>query len=116
MNRIAKVTVIATLFALTFGGVSYAASAEMNWPAQIDQTVRTFKGDNFKVIDVDTLSRASEVRSRISEEGPQQIAALQSAVEADKPLAAKLKAQKVEMDNIAGASQAADGGLTIYVR
>jgi hypothetical protein len=116
MNRIAKMTVIATLSTLAFGGISQAASVEMNWPKQIDQTVRNFKGDDFRVADVDTLSRMSEVRSRITDETPQQLAALQAAVEGNKPLAAKLEAQNVEMNNIAGAAQAADGGLTIYVR
>lgn len=47
---------------------------------------------------------------------PEQRAALHEAVEANKSLAEKLKAQNVEMDNIGGAEQAADGGLTIYVR
>ncbi|MCA1366319.1 hypothetical protein I6F15_02740 [Bradyrhizobium sp. BRP14] len=115
MNRITKISVIAALSALTFGGISHAASVEMNWPRQIDQTVRTFKGD-FRVVDVDTLSRMSEVRSRINDETPQQVAALQSAIEANKPLAAKLETRNVEMNNIAGAAQAADGSLTIYVR
>ncbi|WP_026612568.1 hypothetical protein [Ensifer aridi] len=116
MNRIAKISVIAALSALTFGGISHAASVETNWPHQIDQTVSTFKGDDFRVVDVDTLSRMSEVRSRINDETPQQVAALQSAIEANKPLAAKLETRNVEMKNIAGAAQAADGSLTIYVR
>ncbi|MNL89734.1 hypothetical protein D3C87_2202430 [compost metagenome] len=47
---------------------------------------------------------------------PEQRAALLEAVKANKSLAEKLKAQNVEMDNIGGAEQATDGGLTIYVR
>lgn len=42
--------------------------------------------------------------------------AASEAVKANKSLAKKLKAQNVEMDNIGGAEQATDGGLTIYVR
>ncbi|MGF6172112.1 hypothetical protein [Ensifer sp. 4252] len=43
MNRIAKLSVIAALSALTFGGVSHAAGTEMNWPTQIDRTVRDLR-------------------------------------------------------------------------
>lgn len=116
MNRFAKATVIATLSALTFGGIAQAARVEMNWPKQIEQTVRGFKGDNFRIVNVDTLSRDDQTRSWIDEATPQQRAALHSAVEANKPLVAKLKAHDVELNNIAGAEQAADGGLTIYLR
>lgn len=116
MNRIAKTTVIAALSALAFAGISRAAGVEMNWPTQIEQTLRTFKGDNFNIVNVDTLNRQSQTRTWIDEATPQQLAALKSAVEANKPLAAKLKAHDVELNNIAGAEQAADGGLTIYLR
>ncbi len=116
MNRIAKLSVIAALSALSFGGVSYAASAAMNWPAEIDHTVRDFKGDHFTVVDVDTLKESNQTRLWIDEATPQQLSSLHSAVIANKPLAAKLKAQNIEMNNIAGAEQAADGSLTLYVR
>ncbi|WEX87512.1 hypothetical protein PZN02_003914 [Sinorhizobium garamanticum] len=116
MNRFAKISVIATLSALNFGGISHAAGVEMNWPNQIDQTVRNFKGDNFRIVDVDTLSRMNETRARIDAETPQQLAALHAAVDANRALAAKLKERDVEMNNIAGAAQATDGSLTLYVR
>ncbi|MCO6423649.1 hypothetical protein [Sinorhizobium meliloti] len=114
MNSIAKISVIATLSALTFAGISQAASVEMNWPDRIDQTVRTFKGDNFRVVDVDTLSH--QTRMRVDKATPGQRAALQAAVEANRPLLASLRARNVELDNVAAAKQAADGGLTIYLR
>ncbi|MEI2301543.1 hypothetical protein [Ensifer sp. MJa1] len=116
MNRIAKLSVIAALSALSFGGVSHAASPEMSWPAHIDQTVRNFKGNNFTIVNLDTLKETSQTRTSIDEATPQQISALHAAVTANKPLAAALKAQNVEMNNIAGAEQAADGGLTFYLR
>lgn len=116
MNRIAKLSVIAALSALTFGGVSHAAGTEMNWPAQIDRTVRDFKGDNFNVVNVDTLKETSQTRTWINEATPQQLSALHAAVGANKPLAAKLRSENVEMNNIAGAEQAADGSLTFYLR
>ncbi|MCA1403206.1 hypothetical protein I6F26_01155 [Ensifer sp. IC3342] len=101
---------------MSFGGIFYAAGVEMNWPNQIDRTVRNFKGDNFGIVDVDTLSRMNEIRARIDTETPQQLAALHAAVDAKGALAAKLRARDIEMNNIAGASQAADGSLTLYVR
>lgn len=116
MNRIAKLSVIAALSALSFGGISYAAGAAMNWPAHIDQTVRHFKGNHFNIVDVDTLKETSQTRTWINEATPKQISALHAAVHANKPLAAKLKGQNVEMNNIAGAEQAADGSLTFYLR
>jgi hypothetical protein len=116
MNRIAKLSVIAALSALSFGGVSYAASTAMNWPADIDRTVRDFKGDHFTVVDVDSLKESSQTRMMVTEATPQQLSSLHAAVEGNKPLAAKLKAQNVEMNNIAGAEQAADGSLTFYLR
>ncbi|MDK1489124.1 hypothetical protein QN219_03470 [Sinorhizobium sp. 7-81] len=116
MNRFAKISVIATLSALSFGGISHAAGVEMNWPSEIDQTVRNFKGDNFSIVDVDTLNRMNAIRARIDAETPQQLQALHAAVSANRALAAKLKARDVEMNNIAGAAQATDGSLTLYVR
>ncbi|WVT74425.1 hypothetical protein QM996_04765 [Sinorhizobium chiapasense] len=116
MNRIAKLSVIAALSALPFGGISYAAGAAMNWPAHIDQTVRHFKGNHFTVVDVDTLKATSQTRTWINEATPKQVSALHAAIRANKPLATKLKGQNVEMNNIAGAERAADGSLTFYVR
>ncbi|APG84045.1 hypothetical protein [Sinorhizobium americanum] len=116
MNRIATFSVIAALSTLSFGGITYATDAKMNWPSHIDQSVRAFKGDNVRIVDVDTLKEENQTRMWIDEASAEQRAALLAAVEANKPLATKLKAQNVEMNNIAGAEEAADGGLTIYVR
>ncbi|AFL49528.1 hypothetical protein ABIE78_004703 [Sinorhizobium fredii] len=116
MNRIATFSVIAALSTLSFGGITYATDAKMNWPSHIDHTVRAFKGDNVRVVDVDTLNQENQTRMWIDEATAEQRTALLAAVDANKPLASKLKAQRVEMNNIAGAEEAADGGLTIYVR
>ncbi|ASY55909.1 hypothetical protein [Sinorhizobium sp. CCBAU 05631] len=116
MNRFATFSVIAALSTLSFGGITYATDAKMNWPSHIDQSVRAFKGDNVRIVDVDTLKEENQTRMWIDEASAEQRAALLAAVEANKPLATKLKAQNVEMNNIAGAEEAADGGLTIYVR
>lgn len=116
MNRIAKLSVIAAFTSLTFAGVPYAQDAKMNWPAEIEQTVRDFKGENVTVVNVDTLSEQNQTRLWIDHGTAEQRAALQAAVNANPDLAAKLKAQNVEMGNIAGAERSADGSLTIYMR
>lgn len=116
MNRIARMSVIAAFSALSFGGISYAESTAMNWPAEIEHTVRDFKGAKFDVINVDTLNKMSETHTWIDQATPEQVRALQSSIEANKPFAEKLKARNVELNNIVGAEQAADGSLTIYMR
>ncbi|NRP20362.1 hypothetical protein LPJGGPFB_03621 [Ensifer adhaerens] len=116
MNRIAKLSLIAALSAMTFGGISYAASTTMNWPAEIEQTVHSFKGDNFTVVNIDTLDKLSETRTWIDQATPAQLAALHKAVDGNKDLVAKLKTQNVELNNIVGAEQAADGSLTLYLK
>ncbi|MCO6426289.1 hypothetical protein HR059_31385 (plasmid) [Sinorhizobium meliloti WSM1022] len=116
MNRIATFSMIASLSALSFAGIANGQGAEMNWPKEIEQTVRSYSGDKINVVDVSTLSEQDQTRMWVDKATPEQRAALHEAVEANKSLAEKLKAQNVEMNNIGGAEQAADGGLTIYVR
>ncbi|KQX51280.1 MULTISPECIES: hypothetical protein [unclassified Ensifer] len=116
MNRIATFSMLASLSALSFVGIAHGQGAEMNWPKEIEQTVRSYSGDKINVVDVSTLSEQDKTRMWVEHATPEQRAALLEAVKANKPLAEKLEAQKVEMDNIGGAEQAADGGLTIYVR
>ncbi|OCP16467.1 MULTISPECIES: hypothetical protein [unclassified Ensifer] len=116
MNRISKLSIIAAFSSLTFVGIPSAQDAKMNWPAEIEQTVRDFKGENVTIVNVDTLSEQNQTRMWIDHGTAEQRAALQAAVNANSELAAKLKGQNVEMDNIAGAEQSADGSLTIYMR
>ncbi|MBB4184156.1 hypothetical protein [Sinorhizobium terangae] len=116
MNRIATFSVIAALSAFSFGGMAYAQGATMNWPKEIEATVRSYSGDKVNVVLVSTLSEQDQTRMWVENATPDQRAALLAAVEANKPLLEKLKAQNIEIDNIGGAEQAADGGLTIYVR
>jgi hypothetical protein len=116
MNRIATLSAIAALSALSFGGISYAESTDMNWPTEIEHTLRDFKGAKFDVVNVDTLNKMSETHTWIDQATPEQVRSLQSSIEANKPFAEKLKAQNVELNNIVGAEQAADGSLTIYTR
>ncbi|WP_112995989.1 hypothetical protein [Rhizobiales bacterium] len=116
MNRIATFSMLACLSALSFTGIVYGQGAAMDWPKEIEQTVRSYSGDKINVVDVSTLAEQNQTRMWVEHATPEQRAALLEAVKANKSLAEKLKAQNVEMDNIGGAEQATDGGLTIYVR
>lgn len=116
MNRIAKLSVIAALSSLAFAAIPHAQDAKMEWPAEIEQTVRDFKGDKFTVVDVSTLSEQDQTRLWVERATPEQRAALQAAVNGNAELAAQLKAKNIEMGNIGGAQQGADGSLTFYMR
>lgn len=116
MNRIAKLSVIAAFSSLAFAAIPHAQDAKMEWPAEIEQTVRDFKGDNFTIVNLDTLSKQDQTRMWIEHASAEQRSALQTAVNGNAELAAKLKAKNVEMGNIAAAQQGADGSLTFYMR
>lgn len=116
MNRIATFSIIATLSALSFGGIAWGQGAAMNWPKEIEKTVGGYSGDNISVVDISTLSEQNQTRLWVEQATPEQRAALVAAIEANKPLLEKLQAQNVEIANIGGAEQATDGSLIIYVR
>lgn len=116
MKRIATFSMIACLSALSFTATVHGQSAAMEWPKEIEQTVRSYNGDKISIVDVSTLAEQNQTRMWVEHATPEQRAALLEAVKENKALAEKLKAQNVEMDNIGGAEQATDGGLTIYVR
>lgn len=116
MNRIAKLSVIAAFSSLAFAAIPHAQDAKMEWPAEIEKTVSEFKGDKFTVVDVSTLSEQDQTRLWVEHATPEQRSALQAAVNGNAELAAQLKAKNIEMDNIAGAQEGADGSLTFYMR
>jgi hypothetical protein len=116
MNRIATLSAIIALSVLSISEIAYAQGAEMNWPANIDKTVTDFKGDKVSVVQVSTLAEANQTRMWVEKATPEQRKALLTAIEGNKALADQLKSQNIEMENIAGAEQAADGALIVYVR
>jgi hypothetical protein len=82
-----------------------------------DHAIRHWRGGPFAVQPVgqidDDANRAALQDRRAKE--PREVAAVQSAVEHNRALVAKLKAENVEIKNIVGADAAFDGGLTLYV-
>lgn len=75
-----------------------------------------FKGDKVSVVQIRTLAEQNRTRLWVENATPEQRKALLTAIEANKPLVEQLKVQNVEIENIGGAEQATDGGLTVYVR
>jgi len=116
MNRIAKLSAIVALTALPFAGVSQAAGMTENWPKQIDSTVANYKNGNFYIVDVHTLNKLNETHSWIDDQKPDEQASFRQALEANPTLTKELQARNVELGNIVGAEQAADGSLTFYIR
>ncbi|MBP1860822.1 hypothetical protein [Rhizobium herbae] len=112
MNRIVKLSAIVALTAFPLAGVSLAAGTQENWPQQIDRTVATYKGNNFNIVHSNTLDAGEWVGTTSSSEQ----ATFQKALASNRTLAKELKARSVTLANVIGASQAADGGLTFYVR
>lgn len=141
MNRFLKTSLIATLAITSIAGTSYAAGLagrsavppshdEMTGPGAIklvsfddsssrkaDHAIRHWNGGAFNVQPVgqidDDATRAALQDRRAAE--PREVAALQSAVEHNRALVARLKTENVEIKNIVGADQALDGQLTLYV-
>ena len=82
-----------------------------------DHAIRHWSGGPFAVQPVgqidDDAYRAALQDRRAKE--PREVAAVQSAVEHNRALVAKLKAENIEIRNIVGADAALNGGLTLYV-
>ncbi|NKN38079.1 hypothetical protein HFC70_17130 [Agrobacterium sp. a22-2] len=121
MNPFAKIASATLMSAIAFGSYSYASDASkmVKTPQQIDAIVKNDKAPRFNVVALDSLDRSDPVFARYHERNPaksKESLELQASIKANKVLSNDLKTQKVELSNIIAAEQAADGGLTIYVR
>ncbi|MDH4415428.1 MAG: hypothetical protein QE484_19140 [Rhizobium sp.] len=120
MNRFATVLSASALSAIAFGAESYAAmpSAAGMPDSKIETTIQTMSPTDFNVIRLDALKTHDPASERYGGISPtsQEARLVQAAVIANRSLAQKLEGQKVELTNIVGAEQAADGGVTFYVR
>ena len=120
MNRFATVLSASALSAIAFGAESYAAmpSAAGMSGSRIESTIQTMSSKDFNVVRLDSLKTHDTARERFASVSPtsQEARQVQAAVIANRPLAQKLEGQRVELTNIVGAEQAADGGVTFYLR
>ncbi|MDP9812604.1 hypothetical protein J2W42_005474 [Rhizobium tibeticum] len=118
MNRVSALSLIAAMTIASFLSLSgaYGQGAAMNWPKDIEQTVTSFSGNKINIIYLNAAAEQNQAQTWVQLATPQQRAGLVAAVKANQALMQKLSAQNVEVENIAGAEVAADGGLTIYVK
>ncbi|NBB50040.1 hypothetical protein GVN24_17320 [Rhizobium sp. CRIBSB] len=120
MNRFATILSASALSAIAFGAESIAAvPAFAGSPeSKIESTIQTMSGNDFDVVQIDSLQKGDPAQERFGTVEPtsQEARLVQASVIANRALSQKLEAQNVELKNIVGAEQAADGGITFYVR
>jgi hypothetical protein len=120
MNRFATILSATALSAVAFGAESYAAMpAAAGMPdSKIESTIQTMSAKDFNVVRIDSLKTHDAAHERFGGISPtsQEARLVQASVIANRPLARQLEAQRVELTNIVGAEQAADGGVTFYIR
>src|SRR5262245_45855827 len=119
MNRVAKVALATAFSSLALAGVSQAQSLAMNSTPGIEQTLRTFRGNDFNVKQIhDYASLDSDLSAPATapERSMRGIQAIQASIDANRPLVRALNQQGVSVRNVVNAEQAADGSLTFYVR
>lgn len=120
MNRFATILSASALSAIAFGAESFAAmpTEAGNSDKKIEHTIKTMAPAGFDVVRLDALKTHDAAHERFAAVSAtsQEALIVQASVIANRPLAQKLQAQKVELTNIVGAEQAADGGVTFYVR
>jgi hypothetical protein len=119
MHRVLTITIAAALSSLAFAGVSRAESLGMNTAQGIEQTLRTFQGNDFNVQEVynwrnfdDETSGPHSAPLRSGEA----IRGIQASIDANRSLAHRLNNEGVNIRNVVNAEQAADGSITFYVR
>ncbi|RUM21183.1 hypothetical protein EFQ99_27215 [Rhizobium vallis] len=119
MNRVVTITLAAALSSLAFAGVSRAESLGMNSAQGIEQTLRTFQGNDFNVEQVYNWRNLDDEttgpRSAPQRSG-EAVRGIQASIDANKSLAHRLNNEGVDIRNIVNAEQAADGSMTFYVR
>jgi len=118
MKRVVTLTVVA-LSSLAFAGASRAESLGMNTAQGIEQTLRTFHGNDFNVEQVHNWRNLDDWTTgprSAPERSGQAIRGIRASIDANRSLARRLNNEGVDVRNIVNAEQAADGSLTFYVR
>ncbi|CAN7293635.1 hypothetical protein [Rhizobium leguminosarum] len=119
MHRVLTITLAAALSSIAFAGVSRAESLGMNTAQGIEQTLRTFQGNNFNVQEVYNWHNFDDETSgphSAPQRSGQAIRGIQASIDANRSLANRLNNEGVNIRNVVNAEQAADGSVTFYVR
>jgi len=118
MNRVAKIAIASAFSSLAFVGVSRAESLGMNTASSIEQTLRSFRGNDFAVQqyhdwrDIGAMDQYGPRSAPIRD--AQEVHQIQASIDANRSLTRKLAGQGVNVNDVINAEQAADGSLTIF--
>ncbi|AHF83383.1 hypothetical protein RLEG3_16810 [Rhizobium leguminosarum bv. trifolii WSM1689] len=119
MHRVLTITLAAALSSVAFAGVSRAESLGMNTAQGIEQTLKTFQGNDFNVQEVYNWHNFDDETTgphSAPQRSGQAIRGIQASIDANRSLAHRLNNEGVDVRNIVNAEQAADGSMTFYVR
>lgn len=119
MNRLAALAILVSVSTVSFSGISYADSLNMNGGPQIEKTLRNYnKPFAVKYLnDYDDnkleISRGTGDATPRTDAGVQHI---QSSIKANKALVKKLSTRGIEVKDIVNAEEAADGTIMFSVK
>lgn len=138
MNRYLKPALVSLLGASLFAGGAFASSKDRGPDPierqQIDQnTTGSVNTDSFmtndnvgawqtgkiNVVVVSTLNDVDPNKTLLQDRmktNPDEVAALQAAIQNNSALRSQLEAQNVQLENVVAAVQSADGDVTFYVK
>lgn len=84
-----------------------------------NEDVTGWQAGKINVVAVDTLNDVDPNKALLKDRmktNPDDVAALQSAIENNPALKAQLESQNVQLNNVVAAQQATDGSVTFYVQ
>ncbi|MDH4442501.1 MAG: hypothetical protein QE284_19210 [Rhizobium sp.] len=120
MNRFATILSASALSAIAFGADSFAAmpAASTGTEQQIETSITKLAPSSYTVVRLDSLKTHDTAKEQFGNVMPtsQEARLVQASVIANPALSRKLQADHVELNNIVGAEQAANGSVTFYVR
>lgn len=117
MSTLAKISFATALSILSFAGVSHAerAGISFDYPASIDQAIRTTKAPVFNIHNTDWLDHHNDDDYRDFFMKSDAVRKLQEAIASNKELTEALAAQNIEVKHVIGAERALDGSFTFDI-
>jgi hypothetical protein len=119
MTTALKIVAFGILSSLASASASHAESLNMERGPEIERTLQTFRGNDFDIQYVHNWDHFSDRATgpiSVPQRGPAFIQHIQATIVSNRNLAEALRAKGVDIRNIVNADQAADGGVTFYIR
>ncbi|MBB4349356.1 hypothetical protein [Aliirhizobium cellulosilyticum] len=117
MNRVIKLAAAAAIASLSYAGISYADSLEMNWAPELEKTLTTFNAPfNIEYTDDYNTGGGDDTNPDAVALPANEVPKLQAAIESNKSLSRRLVRRGVILDDVVNAQQAADGSVTFWIR